>query len=395
MSSSLIHRLGLAMPAHRRVFAGFFLYAFGFGGFFPRLGELQGMMGITEGQLGMGLIGAAMGTLVSLTFAGRLIERIGHRRMLLIVPPLLPVFYAVAAHANGTLALFLCLFPAGLFIGAIEVVVNLEADRVEHQEGRRIMNRAHAFWSFGFFGAGLLGALAARVGISPQWQLAGMVPLSLLMTLLLMGRFEAAPHRAAAADAVTEPPPLFARPTGPILVLVALSLSALVLEGAGFDWSAIYMRDVFQAAPWVGAAAVAIGAFTQAVTRYLADRHVERHSPMKVARLMLSLLGLGNVLVVTAAHPAQALVGFGLMGVGTSVLFPLAMSAAAQRTDRPAAVNVAALAQIAFVSFMLAPPLLGFVAEHIGIRWSFGLCLPMVLLSLAVSGVLRQRPATA
>jgi hypothetical protein len=42
---------------------------------------------------------------------------------------------------------------------------------------------------------------------------------------------------------------------------------------------------------------------------------------------------------------------------------------------------------------MLAPPLLGFVAEHIGIRWSFGLCLPMVLLSLAVSGVLRQRPA--
>ena len=393
MSSSLTQRLGLAMPAHRRVFAGFFLYAFGFGGFFPRLGELQGMMGITEGELGMGLIGAAMGTLVSLTFAGGLIERIGHRRMLLAVPPLLPVFYAVAAHANSALALFLCLFPAGLFIGAIEVVVNLEADRVEHQEGRRIMNRAHAFWSFGFFGAGLLGALAARAGISPQWQLAGMVPLSLVLTLLLMGRFEAAPHRTVALDPDAAPAPTFARPTGAILVLVALSLSALVLEGAGFDWSAIYMRDVFQTAPWVGAAAVAIGAFTQAVTRYLADRHVERHSPMKVARLMLSLLGLGNLLVVSAVHPAQALLGFGLMGVGTSVLFPLAMSAAAQRTDRPAAVNVASLAQIAFVSFMLAPPLLGFVAEHIGIRWSFGLCLPMVLLSLAVSGVLRQRPA--
>ncbi len=387
------------LPAHRRVFAGFFLYAFGFGGFFPRLGELQRTMGITEGQLGLGLIGAAMGTLVSLTFAGRLIERIGHRRMLLIVPPLLPVFYAVASHATGTLALFLCLFPAGLFIGAIEVVVNLEADRVEHQEGRRIMNRSHAFWSFGFFGAGLLGALAARAGISPQWQLAGMVPLSLLLTVLLMGRFEAAPHRVAADDAAADRPadaaPLFARPTAAILVLVALSLSALVLEGAGFDWSAIYMRDVFQAAPWVGATAVALGAFTQAVTRYLADRHVERHSPMKVARLMLTMLGIGNVLVVVATHPALALLGFGLMGVGSSVLFPLAMSAAAQRTDRPAAVNVAALAQIAFVSFMLAPPSLGFIAEHFGIRWSFGLCLPLVLLSLAVSGVLRQRAAAA
>jgi MFS family permease len=81
------------------------------------------------------------------------------------------------------------------------------------------------------------------------------------------------------------------------------------------------------------------------------------------------------------------------MGVGTSVMFPLAMSAAAQRTDRPAATNVAALAQISFVSFLLGPPLLGFVAEHLGIRWTFGLGLPLLLLSAAVSGSLRTAPA--
>jgi len=78
--------------------------------------------------------------------------------------------------------------------------------------------------------------------------------------------------------------------------------------------------------------------------------------------------------------------------VGTSVMFPLAMSAAAQRTDRPAATNVAALAQISFVSFLLGPPLLGFVAEHLGIRWTFGLGLPLVVLSAAVSSILRAAP---
>jgi MFS family permease len=83
--------------------------------------------------------------------------------------------------------------------------------------------------------------------------------------------------------------------------------------------------------------------------------------------------------------------------VGTSVMFPLAMSAAAQRSDRPAATNVAALAQTSFVSFLLAPPLLGFVAEHWGIRLTFGLGLPLVLLSVAVSSTLRTpaRPAAA
>jgi len=66
-------------------------------------------------------------------------------------------------------------------------------------------------------------------------------------------------------------------------------------------------------------------------------------------------------------------VGFAMMGVGTSVIFPLAMSAAAQLTDRPAPTNVASLAQISFVAFLLGPPLLGYIAEYFGIRWSFGI----------------------
>jgi len=380
------------MTPARRVFASFFLYAFGFGGFFPRLGELQRSMGVSEGQLGLGLIGAACGTLVSLTLAGRLLERVGHRRTLMVGVPTIALFFALAAHAGGPVSLFACLLPAGLAIGAVEVVVNLEADRVEHQGGRRIMNRSHAFWSFGFFGAGLLGALAARLAISPQWQLAAMVPLSLLLTRVLLGSFEAAPQRAGGSEQAT---PRLARPTAAILLLVLVTLSALVLEGAGADWSAIYMRDVFGAAPFVGALAVTTGTLAQALTRYFADPFVERHSPVAVARTLLAVLGLGCALVSFAPSPMLALVGFGLMGAGTSVIFPLAMSAAAQRTDRPAAANVAALAQVSFVSFLLAPPLLGFAAERLGVRWSFGLGLPLVLLSLAASGALAPRASRA
>jgi MFS family permease len=387
---SIATRLGLQLPAHRRVFAGFFLYAFGFGGFFPRLAELQRSIGLTESQLGLGLIGTAAGTLVSLSFGGRLVERIGHRRVLLVMPMLIPAVYALAAHTRGWLALFLTLLPAGMLIGLIEIVVNLEADRVEHQYGQRIMNRSHSFWSFGFFSAGLLGAVSARVGLSPQWQLALMVPLAALATLLLLGRFDAAPPREGTGG---EPIPHAAKPTAAIMALVALSLSALVLEGAGFDWSAIYMRDVFGAAPFLGGVAVATGAFTQAVARYLADRHVEQHTPQVVSRALLGVLGVGTALVVFAPNPWLALAGFALMGVGTSVIFPLAMSAAAQRTDRPAAVNVAALAQFAFVAFLLAPPALGWVAQHWGLRAAFGVGLPLIVISLLATSALRGAAA--
>jgi MFS family permease len=102
------------------------------------------------------------------------------------------------------------------------------------------------------------------------------------------------------------------------------------------------------------------------------------------------VLGLGTTLVVLAPHPAAALAGFALMGIGTSVLFPLAMSAAAQRTDRPAAINVAALAQFGFVAFLLAPPSLGWVAEAWGLRASFAVGLPLVVISLLATGALRR-----
>ena len=382
-------KFGLDLLPQQRVYGGFFVYSFCMGSLPPRLPSLQRMMQIEEGALGFGLIGAAAGTLVSLSFFGPILERIGYRRSILTLIPLLALLYATASFAGGPLEFFVLLFPVGLAIGGIEIILNLEADRTEHMIGHRIMNRAHAFWSFGFFSAGIISALVAQSGLSPQIHLFLMVPLVIVGVALVLGRFDPAPHRAGASDAK---PPHLAVPTMAITVLVAVTLSAMIMEGAGIDWSAIYMRDVFAVSPFLSGFAVALGAGTQAVTRFFADPFVERYSPTAVSRVLLGVLGVGVLLVFFAPSDWLALVGFALMGVGTSVIFPLAMSAAAQLTDRPASTNVASLAQISFVAFLLGPPLLGYVAEHFGIRWSFGIGLPLVILSIVCAGALGTRP---
>lgn len=382
-------RFGLELPPQHRVYGAFFVYSFCMGSLPPRLPDIQRAMGIAEGALGLGLIGAAVGTLISLTFAGPVLERIGYRRAILGLIPLLALLYALAVFATGPVMFFLLLLPVGLAIGCIEIIINLEADRTEHLLGHRIMNRAHAFWSFGFFSSGLIGAGIAQTGLSPQLHLLLMVPMVAAAVMLVLGRFDPAPARTGTpTDAASR----FAAPTFAIMVLVAVTLSAMILEGAGIDWSAIYMRDVFAVSPFLAGFAVALGAFTQATTRFFADAFVERYSPTVVARVLLSILGLGTLTVFFATADWMALIGFGLMGVGSSAIFPLAMSAAAQRTDRPAATNVAALAQTSFVAFLLGPPLLGFIAEHWGIRWSFGIGLPLVALSLLAAGALGRRP---
>jgi len=156
-------RVGLDLPPQIRVFGAFFIYSFGLGGIFPRLAEIQSAINAPPGAFGLALIGTAGGTLISLTFASAIIERVGHRVIIALIP-FLTALYALASFANSPVLLFLLLLPTGLTIGCIEIVINLEADRVEHQIGRRIMNRAHGFWSLGFFVAGLIGAGLAQLG---------------------------------------------------------------------------------------------------------------------------------------------------------------------------------------------------------------------------------------
>ncbi len=382
-------RFGLELAPQHKVFGAFAIYSFTMGNIFPRFAELRDAMGVEEGAFGFGLIGAPLGTLVALTFAPPLLERIGYRRAILMLIPLLSVGYALASFAPSPLWFFTLLIPVGLLLGCIEIILNLEADRTEQLVGRRIMNRAHAFWSFGFFGAGLVGGIVAQRGLSPQLHLLAVIPLVVVLVILVLGRFDPAPARIGShAEA-----PRFAAPTGGIMVLVAVTLAAMAMEGGYMDWSVIYMANIYASAPFVAALAVTLGALAQGVTQGFADGVVERYSPVTVARVLLGIMTVGILLVFFPMHEYVSLAGFALLGIGSSAMFPLAMSAAAQRTDRPAAVNVAALAQTSFVTFLLAPPILGFIAQHWGITWSFGVGLPLVVLSFMFTGALASRPA--
>jgi len=374
-------------PIHR-VFAGFACYSFAMGNIFPRLADVQSGMGVTTAALGLGLIGAPVGTLVSFTFASPYLDKIGYGRLLPWALPLLAALYALAVHAPSPLILFLMLLPVGVVIGCVEIMLNAEADRTEFMVGRRIMNRSHAFWSIGFFSAGLFGAQVASFGISPQLHLALVVPIVGLGSYLALHDYAPSPPRGAEAD---HKAPLIVAPTWPILVLVVVTIPAMVLEGASMDWSAIYMRDSFGSDKFWQGIAVASFAVLQGLMRFYADGVVERFSPAALARVLFVALGLGCITVVLSPWPILSLIGFAAMGLGTSAIFPLAMSAAAQRNDRPSALNIAALAHFSFMIFLIAPPILGFIAHGWGIRTAYGIALPFVLISLVTAGALGKK----
>lgn len=369
------------------IFIGFFIYAFALGSLFPRIGDLQVKMGLTESMLGLSLIGLPIGLQISLLMAAKLLTIVSIRQVMIIGMPVISGAFCLAALANMPLLFSAALFLSGLAVGLIEVVINLEADRVEYHTSRRIMNRAHAFWSLGFFTTGIFGALAAQFAIPvfTHFLIFGILA-AIATTIFFKDYNQLAPRPEEAASK-----PAFVKPSKAIMPLVYLTLAAMLIEGASIDWSVIFMRDSFNTLPIIDGMALALFAFFQFLTRYSADHFVARYGPPKVAYLCLLTMLAGTFLVSLSPIWIVALAGFACLGIGSSVIFPLSMSAAAQLTDRPAAENVAALAQISFVIFLLAPPSLGFVAEYAGIRAIFAVTLPLTLLSLFFVKSLSQR----
>jgi MFS family permease len=375
---------------HYRVFACFFLFAFALGALLARLPDVQQHLGLDKAQLGLMLIGMAIGSLVSVSVGAQWVDRMGARLTALVTVLGTAFCYALIPWLPNAILVFVTLFVAGILAGLLEINLNLEADRIEAQINKRVMNRAHGMWSLGFFVTALLAAGIRQAGVPVEAHTGAAFGLVVLASLILLPGMTNAPHRPDSKPH-EEGEHRIALPTLGLLPLCIIGIAAFLIEGTGVDWSVIYMRDAFHVEPLIGG--LSLTAFTGLMTlgRLFADPVVERYGPRAVAATLLTVAAVGSLLIGLAPHPYVAIAGFGMIGVGCSCVYPLAVSAAAQRTDRPAAVNVAALAQISFVIFFAGPPLLGFVAEHFGIRVSYLVVLPVIVAGLLLTGHLQPK----
>lgn len=379
----------MALAPHHRLYACFFLFSSVSGAMFSRLPDIELHLGVNKSQLGLVLIGAAIGSLISLTLAAPVIERLGPRTTAYITLIGSTFFYASVSFITFAPLAFLALLGAGLMVGALEINLNVELSLVERATGRSIMSRAHGFWSLGFFATAMVAAGLRQFEISAQAHLAGIFILVLIATLAIVsGIGKDRPNLAMPSEKT----PMFAFPSVALLPLCVIGLTAFLIEGAGVDWSSIYMRDVFAPEPFVGGLALTFFTLTMAIARLFAGGFVDKFSPRAVVTVLLGVSAVGLVGVWLAPNPLVAIIGFALLGGGCSAIYPLVISAAARRTDRPSAINVAAVGQVSFVIFFLAPPILGFVAQYFGIRNSYIICLPVIVGALLMVSSLPARP---
>ncbi|MFI7096261.1 MFS transporter [Streptomyces lydicus] len=359
------------------------------GNFATRIPWIQDHTALSPGQLGLALAFPAIGASLAMPLAGRISHRFGARAALRGLLALWTLSLVLPALSPGLYTLCPALLVYGAASGTADVAMNALGVETEDRLGRPIMSGLHGMWSVGALLGSAAGTVAAHAGWDARLHLAGAaLVLTLLGALACRGVLDL---RSAPEE---HPPPRFALPPRSALVIGAVGFCAVFAEGAGLDWSAVYLRDRLGTDPGLAAASTTAFACTMAAARLAGDRVVARFGAVRTVRAGGALAAAGGLLVVLARHPAAAMAGFGLMGLGIAVVVPLAFAAAGRSGPAPSQA-IAGVATITYTSGLIAPSAIGGIAQATSLTVSFALVTALACGLVGGAGVLRVPARTA
>ncbi|WP_432157174.1 MFS transporter [Streptomyces sp. bgisy153] len=358
------------------------------GSFATRVPWIQDHAGVSAGQLGFALAFTAFGASCAMPLAGRITHRFGSRPALRGLLALWTLSLVLPALAPNLVTLCLAMFTYGATAGMADVAMNALGVEVEHRLDRSIMSGLHGMWSAGALLGSAGGTLAAHLGSDARLHhvLAAAV-LTLLGLLACRWVLDLRPTEDE------EPPPRFALPPRSALLIGAVGFCAVFAEGASLDWSAVYLEDELGTSAGLAAACTTGFMLTMAVARIAGDAQVNRFGPVRTVRAGGVLAVLGGVLIVAGGHPAPAMAGFALMGLGIAVVVPLCFAAAGHSGPNPSQA-IAGVATITYTSGLIAPSLIGGVAQATSLMVSFGVVTVLACGLVVFAGVLRADRGT-
>jgi predicted MFS family arabinose efflux permease len=370
--------------ATRATYVAFIGTGLAFASWAARIPQVRDRLHLQPSELGLVLLALAAGSVLSLPLSGPVLARLGSRRMVAAMALLLSVGLVIVSfgYLAGVLPVVCGLFLIGLGNGAWDVAMNVQGARVERLLNRSIMSRFHAGFSLGTVAGAVIGAGMVALHVPVTAHLLGVAVAVAAVVPLAVQRFvpdqddDAAEEPGRSRNAWAEPRTL----------LIGLFVLAFAFaEGTGNDWISVALIDGHHADATLGT--LGFAAFLAAMTlgRWVGPGLLDRYGRVVVIRALSSLAVAGLLLFVFGPSTPVAFAGALLWGAGTSLGFPVGMSAGADDPARaPARVSV--IASIGYFAFLGGPPLIGFLGQRFSVLRGLTAVAAVLALAALIAG---------
>jgi MFS family permease len=335
---------------------------------FMNLGMVAGVWGVhvpsikahyemDDRTLGLALLATSIGSLLTLTIAGRLVGRLGARATSVFAGWGFCVALALSLVLPSLWTLLLALVVFGASESVFDVAINSEGTTLETLSGRGVMSGFHGMFSLGAMCGAALAALMLRLAVPASTQLLSIAAV-IACSVFVSSRNMLAEHPVSASAQAH-----FVWPRNTLLLIGLLICLGMLAEGVMYNWSVLYVTQELLAPQDRAALAYVAFAGATAATRFVGDSVRARLSERTILFAGPALSAVAMLLVLLVARPWMAMVGFALVGAGLATVVPILYNAATRVPGISRAAAIASVSSIGYVGFMIGPPIIGAVAH--------------------------------
>jgi MFS family permease len=364
----LISKTELPRIKHRTAaLVYFFLSGFGYSTWASRIPGIQQQLHINEAQLGAALLAAPIGVLVTVPFTSNLLNRYSSKSIMILGALFYNVMLALLAFTTHLWQLCIVLFCFGSSRNLLNLSMNAQGVEVQRLYERSIITSFHAVWSMAGFAGAAVGYLFVVSGLPLSVHFLSVSIILILLSVIFY------PNTYYILQQTSQRKKFFVWPDKALIVFALIAFASMACENVMYDWSAIYFKKAVLAPKDTATAAFVLYMVCMTTGRFLGDRIVPKFGTSTI--LKYSGLCIFSGLLIASLFPyiIPASIGFVLTGFGVSCIIPLIFGLAGKSTTMSSGTAIASVSTVSYFGFLAVPPGVGFIAQAIGLRWSFGI----------------------
>ena len=346
----------------------YFCQGLAFASWASRIPDIKTALLLSDAQLGTLLFMLPLGQLATMALSGRLVTVYGSNKVLQFAAPVYVIVLASIGLVTESWHLGVALFFFGVVGNMCNISVNTQGVAAENLYSKPIMSSFHGSWSIAGFTAALIALLMINLSINPFIHfciIGGLVWVSTLLNYKHLISGKESPKQAKRK--------LFVKPQGALLQLGVIGFCCMATEGAMFDWSGVYFKDVVNAPASLVVLGYASFMIMMALGRFIGDWAIRRLGRRAILQISGLLIFFGMGISVIFPNVIMATIGFMLVGLGVACVIPTVYSISGQNEKVPPGIALAMVSSVSYLGFLMGPPLIGYIAELANLQYSYAI----------------------
>lgn len=348
-----------------------------------RIPDIKNKLHLTDAGLGSILLALPLGQLCTMPVSAALVTKYGSKKVLQITACLYVAALINLGLAAAPWQLAIALFLFGVIGNMANISVNTQGVEAEKLYHRPIMTSFHGAWSVAGFCGALIGLLMVNLHVMPYLHF--LFILLLIWINVALNRKHLIGGKPEVSDVKR---PFFLKPQGSLLQLGIIAFCSMATEGAMFDWSGVYFREVVIAPHSLVVLGYVSFMVMMATGRFVGDYVIAKIGRKHILQLSGVIISSGMALSVLFPYLVTATIGFMLVGLGVSTVIPSVYSVAGRNEKVSPGVALAMVSSVSYFGFLMGPPLIGYISALSSLRYSYAVigCFGM-LISFLVSRI--------